>query len=390
MARNGHSGLRLTRLKLTNWRNFQSAEVHLSQRAFFIGPNASGKSNLLDAVRFLRDVVKPVAGGFSTALDLRNGLTAIRCLLARKVSYVEIDTDVGTEENPALWSYRLRFTRFKGEAIPTVSEEEIKKNGKPLGGQFRKQNVSNPVEFSQSLLQQAVNQTKYGELVNFFNSIRYLHVVPQIVRDPRRALEKGEDPYGGDLLKRINETTKRTQESRLNKIAQALKIAVPQFDELKLDHDDEGRPHLQAGFRHWRPNLTFQSEEVFSDGTLRLIGFLWSLAEREGPLLLEEPELSLHSEVVRQLPAMISRVQRKSGRQIMMTTHSDTLIGADGIGLHEVHRLVPSDNGTTIETANKNERVKQLVKSGIPVGEAVMPLAKPQRVEQLSMFDATS
>lgn len=390
MARNGQSRLRLTRLKLTNWRNFQSAEVRLAKRAFFIGPNAAGKSNLLDAVRFLRDLVKPIAGGFGTALELRNGLSAVRCLQARRVSYVEIAADVGNEDNAAIWSYRIRFTRFPHESSPTVEEEAIEHNGKHVEGQHRTKSEADPFLFSQSVIQQATKQSKFRELVDFFNSIRYLHVVPQIVRDPRRALERTEDPFGGDLLRRVNETNARSREARLKRIAEALAIAVPQFAELRLQHDSEGRPHLEAGFRHWRPNLSYQTEEVFSDGTLRLIGFLWSLAEKDGPLLLEEPELSLHADVVRQLPAMIARMQRDSGRQVLMTTHSDALVGADGIGMHEVHLLLPSENGTTIETATENQRVRQLVESGLSVGEAVMPLARPKGVEQLPLFDVAN
>lgn len=390
MAKIEHHRLRLTRLKLTNWRNFQLAEVLLSKRAFFIGPNAAGKSNLLDAIRFLRDLVKPIAGGFSTALELRDGLTAVRCLQARRINYVEIDVDIGNDEHPALWSYRLRFNRFPREIFPTVEEEEIRKNGKVIVSQTRDKNVDDPFRFSQSLIQQAANQAEFRELVEFFTSIRYLHVVPQIVRDPRRALERNEDPFGGDLLKRINETTPRTRDARLRRVAEALKIAVPQFVDLKLDHDKEGRPHLKAGFKHWRPNPTYQTEEVFSDGTLRLIGFLWSLGEKDGPLLLEEPELSLHPDVVRQLPAMIARMQRLSGRQVCMTTHSDALVGADGVGLHEVHRLIPSENGTTIETAKNNAQIRTLVESGLSVGEAAMPLARPKGVEQLSLFDAVA
>jgi predicted ATPase len=380
--------LRLTRLKLTNWRNFQSAEVALAKRAFFIGPNASGKSNLLDAIRFLRDLVKPIAGGFSTALEVRDGLRAVRCLQARRVSYVEVDVDIGTDEQSALWSYRIRFTRFGRELFPTVEEEEIKKGDELIASQSRNKATPDPFRFSQSLIQQATNQAKFRELVEFFTSIRYLHVVPQIVRDPRRALERSEDPYGGDLLKRINETTPRTRESRLRRVADALKIAVPQFVDLKLDHDKEGRPHLKAGFKHWRPRPTYQTEEVFSDGTLRLIGFLWSLGDKDGPLLLEEPELSLHPDVVRQLPSMIARMQRISGRQVCMTTHSDALVGADGVGLHEVHRLIPGENGTTIETARDNAQIRSLVESGLSVGEAAMPLARPKGIEQLSLFDA--
>jgi AAA15 family ATPase/GTPase len=44
-------------LRLKNWKNFQSVEVDLPLRVFLVGPNASGKSNLLDVFRFLRDLV---------------------------------------------------------------------------------------------------------------------------------------------------------------------------------------------------------------------------------------------------------------------------------------------------------------------------------------------
>jgi predicted ATPase len=384
------SGLRLTRLKVRNWRNFREAEVFLSQRAFFVGPNAAGKSNLLDAVRFLRDLVKPVGGGLSAAVTERGGIGSLRCLQARGYrTEVELEADVGTDEQPKLWSYRLSFTRVGKEDFVSVREEEVWHEGRSVS-ELRRDNDKDGLKYSQTLIQQVSESEKFRDLVMFFESIRYLHVVPQIVRDARRALDRGEDPYGGDLLKRINESPKRTRDARLRRIGEALKIAVPQFVELKLDQDKEGRPHLSAGFKHWRPRPSFQSEEVFSDGTLRLIGFLWSIAEPAGPLLLEEPELSLHQEVALQLPTMIARMQRHSGRQVLITTHSEAITGGSGIGLSEVHRLIPGDNGTTIETAGDNEKIRQLVASGLTVGEAVMPLAKPQGLEQLSLLDVSN
>ncbi len=385
--RSKQTPLRLTRLKVRNWRNFREVEVHLTQRAFFVGPNAAGKSNLLDAVRFLRDLVKPVGGGLSAAVRDRGDIASLRCLQARgHRTEVQIDVDVGTDDQPKLWSYRLSFTRVGKEDFVSVHEEEVFHTGQSIA-LLRRSSGDDGRKYSQTLIQQVARNEQFVELVNYFNSIRYLHVVPQIVRDSRRSLDKDEDPYGGDLLRRINETSKRTREYRLKKIQEALKIAVPQFVELKLDHDREGRPHLSAGFKHWRPRPSFQTEEVFSDGTLRLIGFLWSVAEPAGPLLLEEPELSLHQEVALQLPAMIARMQRQSGRQVLITTHSEAITGGTGIGLSEVHRLIPGPDGTTIETASNNEKVRQLVASGLTVGEAVMPLAKPQGVEQLSLFD---
>lgn len=381
------AGLRLTRLKVRNWRNFREAEVHLTERAFFVGPNAAGKSNLLDAVRFLRDLVKPVGGGLSAAVADRGGIGSLRCLQARGLrTEVQVEIDVGTTEDSTLWSYRLSFTRVGKEDFVSVHHEQVHHNG-TLIRELRRDTDGDGLKYSQSLIQQVSTNEPFRDLAIFLSSIRYLHVVPQIVRDPRRYIERGEDPFGGDLLRRINETPKRTRESRLKRVAEALRIAVPQFVELKMERDKEGRPHLSAGFKHWRPRPSFQTEEVFSDGTLRLIGFLWSVAEPAGPLLLEEPELSLHQEVALQLPAMIARMQRHSGRQVLVTTHSEAITGGPGIGLNEVHRLIPGENGTTIETAGSNERVRRLVNSGLTVGEAVMPLAKPQGLEQLSLFD---
>ncbi|HRX87118.1 MAG TPA: AAA family ATPase, partial [Phycisphaerae bacterium] len=71
--------MHVSRIHLKNWRNFRSVEAALEQRVFIVGPNASGKSNLLDALRFLRDIAKP-GGGLQRAVLDRGGLTKIRCL----------------------------------------------------------------------------------------------------------------------------------------------------------------------------------------------------------------------------------------------------------------------------------------------------------------------
>ncbi len=67
----------ISQLDLKNWRNFRSLNVRLAERVFIVGPNASGKSNLLDALRFLRDIAKP-GGGLQQAIFQRGGLAARR------------------------------------------------------------------------------------------------------------------------------------------------------------------------------------------------------------------------------------------------------------------------------------------------------------------------
>ena len=70
-------------IRLKNWRNFQSLDLPLRDVTHVLGPNASGKSNLLDALRFLRDVSKTQGGGLQAAVAERGGISKVRCLHAR-------------------------------------------------------------------------------------------------------------------------------------------------------------------------------------------------------------------------------------------------------------------------------------------------------------------
>ncbi|EMY78652.1 hypothetical protein LEP1GSC060_3862 [Leptospira weilii serovar Ranarum str. ICFT] len=74
----------ISKVLLTNWKNFRKAEVRLTDRIFVVGANASGKSNFLDVFRFLRDIVKQ-AGGLQFAVENRDGVSKIRCLSGGRI-----------------------------------------------------------------------------------------------------------------------------------------------------------------------------------------------------------------------------------------------------------------------------------------------------------------
>jgi ABC-type branched-subunit amino acid transport system ATPase component len=133
---------------------------------------------------------------------------------------------------------------------------------------------------------------------------------------------------------------------------------------------------LWGRYEHWCQQDARQTEEQFSDGTLRLIGLLWAVMEGEGPLLLEEPELSLHPEVVRALPQMLARLQPRTDRQIILSTHSPDLFLDGGIGLDEVLLLVPGVAGTDAKLASSYSDIRQLLDSGLPMAESVFRRTK--------------
>ena len=376
--------LRFRRLRLRNWKNFLRVDVALRDRLFLVGANASGKSNFLDALRFLRDIALS-GGGFREAVfhPRRGGVSGIRCLAARQYPDVEIAVHLEEEGGGVAWEYELAFHQDK-QRRPRIRTERVSRDGKVLVERPNEQDSADPERLTQTYLEQVNVNQPFRDLAVFFGSIRYLHLVPQLVREPDRSVGRSNDPFGGDFLEQVARTQERTRTVRLARIQRALRVAVPQLEQIDLWRDARGTPHVRGKYQHWRAQGAWQSEEQFSDGTLRLMGLLWAAMDKGGPLLLEEPELSLHPEVVRVLPQMLARVQRRSGRQVFVSTHSPDLLRDEGIGLDEAMLLVPGAEGTEVVPAGSNLEVRKLLEGGLSLAEIAIPRTRPRNAAQLA------
>lgn len=381
--------MRITHLTLTNWRNFRSVDVDTQQRLFVVGPNASGKSNLLDSLRFLRDIAR-VGGGFQQALASRGGLQRVRCLAARNFNHghVKIAVSIGDSQTPNLWTYSLAFTaEQRGQHRPVITSELVSHRGATVLERPNGDDQQDAERLTQTALEQVNANRDFRDVADFLTSIRYLNIVPQVIREPDRGADRTDDPYGGDFLSRVARTPDMTRARRLKRLNDALRVAVPQLDDLQLVRDVDGKPHLQARYQHWRSQGAHQDERDFSDGTLRLIGILWPLLEggkSAGPLLLEEPEISLHSSVVRQLPTILSRVQRNGGPQVIVSTHAGEILADEGLGLDEAVVLFPGEEGTTAKLASDLQDVRELLAAGMNLDEVLRPFTEPASVNELS------
>lgn len=384
MAARVPQNMQFTRVELANWRNFRRVSVELRERAFLVGPNASGKSNFLDAFRFLRDLAA-VGGGLQDAVDRRGGVSRLRALSARRDSDIAVKVSVGPVEDPQRWSYQLSFSQDPRHRA-SLKSEVVSLHGEVIHKRPNTDDESDPERRTQTSIEQVNVNQPFRELVELFASISYLHIVPQLIREPDRSVGKHNDPFGGDFLEQVASASKRTREQNLNQILRAAQVAVPQLQELQLAPDAKGAWHLRGRYQHWRPQGAWQTEQDLSDGTLRLFGLLWAVLSRGGPLLLEEPELSLHPEVVRRIGPMLARVQQRSRRQILISTHSPELLSDEGIGLDEVLLLRPEDEGTAITTASSIVDVHELLEAGIPLADVVLPRTRPRGVEQLAFF----
>ncbi len=383
--------MQVTRLKLKNWRNFRALDVPFSDVSYLLGPNASGKSNLLDVFRFLRDVSKSKGGGLQVAVAERGGISKLRCLHARADPEVLIDVELSPSADGApTWRYILGFRpEGKGAQRLLVSKEEVWRDGKALFSRPDKKDKSDVVLLTQTRLEQIAANADFRDLADFFGGITYLHLVPQLLKFSEKigGQRLEDDPFGQGFLERIAKTPERTRTARLKKISQALILAVPQFKELRFAKDEMGHPHLEALYAHHRPNAGWQSEEHFSDGTLRLLGLLWTLLDGNSLLLMEEPEISLNDSIVREIPLMLNRLQRNKRlkRQVVISTHSEALLSNPGIDGRGVVLLETGEQGSSGRTLMEDE--SRAIDSGLSIAEVVLPKTSPTMIHQLGLWE---
>lgn len=371
----------ISRIKVKNWRNFRTADVRLSETTYLIGPNASGKSNFLDIMRFMRDVVNPNGGGLQQAVKSRGDMQKLRCLAGRQGVGIELVFELKEHhESPQpKWKYVLSFSNEgHGKRRAVVKSESVFLNEREILSRPNSDDRSDPERLTETYLELTNSNKDFREIATFFQKTLYLHLVPQLLKHSEMFVSKQteSDPFGQGFLNQVSASGEKVQKSRLKRIEKILRKVIPHFKGLRFEKDViTGKPHLEMQYIHWRPRAGWQREDQFSDGTLRLIALLWTLMSSDNVILLEEPELSLHRKIVEQIPRLMSdsrQSRRKSGGQVIVSTHSTDLLSDNSIPGNFLI-LMPQEHGeaTIIEEPTNADLVA--MKKGMSAADILLP-----------------
>lgn len=335
----------ITRLKLHNWRNFVDVDVPLRERTFIVGPNASGKSNLLDAILFLRDAVR-ADGGLATALECRGGFDSVRSHHApnERMTAIELELDDDPWPERAEWRYTLRMA--EDSSAPGGAGlvcEELRLRGEVC---LRSQNG-----------RRSIGDSRMDQIIHTLASVRYLDS-----RDHKAIVQQMADAGAVE------------RERTLARICEALWPLVPQITSLQIARDNATQGlKLVATHEVWREGQPHDPQ--FSDGTWALIAILWSLLSADGPLLIEHPENSLPSEIQHHLTWAFVRFDDPPHRQVIATTHSFGLVLDEGVAPEEVLTVRPTLDGSMVASGVEDASAVAIAQAGGSAGEILLSSA---------------
>jgi ABC-type lipoprotein export system ATPase subunit len=339
--------MRVTRIKIDNFKSLVDFELSLSKFSCLVGLNGSGKSTVLQCFDFLAQQCK---GDIQAWLDIRHWSAAdLNSRLSHKSNIdftVDLKDDAGREMR---WSCsfnrkELRCTRegitVNGRQILKVEDGccSVSAEGHPVS---QKQ-----IDFfyQGSILSQLKETHLPRCLLEFKHFILQIHALdmlsPELLRQRTRFSEGGLGIGGESLSAFLHEIGIKKRAEITNK----LKKAYPQLLNIDVDSLRSGWKKLYITEQFSGKRISTEARHV-SDGLLRMLAIFTQVIEETSFILLDEIENGINPELIELL--IDTLVQ--SPHQVMVTTHSPLILNYmnDDIAQQGVVYLYKSPEGYT-------------------------------------------
>ncbi|WP_437961441.1 AAA family ATPase [Sorangium sp. So ce119] len=396
----------ITRICARNFRSIgERIELELGAMTVLVGPNASGKSNVVDILRFLAECA---SGGIDRPVAVRHGLDALRYGNAREPSDVLLEVHIEREQGAGIWGFTLtsadkygslsvkreRAVWFPGKAPDSrtrtrifelleepedkwTEEERRTLLGSDTGGttptgdtefsapqRFVTHKGHHYLQIPSSFGHDAslfpllapVALSHFAPLMEELRSVAIYSLFPDVLRAPQHPdPSKPMRTKGSNWASTLRAIERSTWGAEL--VAALGRIALD-IDEYRVT---EAGGFLIPEFRH---GVDVQGRERWhgaaqeSDGTLRVAALLTALFQEPAPALLgfEEPELGVHPGAISLLYDFLKEASTRG--QILLTTHSPELL--DLVPIDDVLVVERRDGATTV--ARVEERQRELVR----------------------------
>jgi predicted ATPase len=348
----------LQRVRIRDYKSIATADVELGQLTVLVGRNGSGKSNFLDALRF-------VADGLQTSLDhavkSRGGIDSVRRISAEPSRSFAIALDVSLPgRQTAVYELEIAARQKGGFQIERESLRIQAAGDVALAsyevesGTLMKASLDNmpPASADRLYLVSASGFPQFRAGYDFLVSMGFYNFNPETMKE-------FQTPDAGEILHRdgsniasVLARLNRDQPESAERIRSYLAAITPGIEDVewismgpretlyftqKFARSPEGRGLFAASM---------------SDGTLRALGILVAVTQQVGPgsptslIGIEEPETALHPAAAGAL--MDALREASSHTQILVTSHSPDLLDQVSLETDRLLAVVAEEGATRV------------------------------------------
>ena len=367
----------LKSVHIRHYKSLDNVQIEFSNPiTVLVGPNAVGKSNIVDCLRFVRDAV---------AIDLEHAVSK-RGGIARVLQYsktkpfkvsvrLELIDDADNVPRPASYEFSVqsetasnytvdseRCTYFEATRADRAQEKQSFTRDK--AGTVRSSVDDRPHRLAPDQL--ALGQLRGllrplgWPIERFVRDWRYSVLYPNLLREPaspdRDKVLAEDGKNWASVIKALRRTARG--KAALDRVHEAMRSVVPTFEDVTVSTVGS---YLVPRFRFslGKDDTVAFDPVQLSDGTLRIFGILLALYQVPAPrlLVIEEPEQSVQPGVLGVLADAFRECAEIT--QIIVTTHSPHFI--DHFQPEQV-RVVAVEKGATRVSAVKRTQIEAVKK----------------------------
>lgn len=329
------TGVFLKTVSIRNYKSIAECDVELGRLTLLVGRNGSGKSNFLDALRF---VTESLETSVDHALRDRGGITAVRRISTGHPRNFSIALQLHLPDQAVDYAFEIGSQPKGGFVVKSEQltvraySGELRHNYEIRDGEVTRSSAKTlpPPSPDRLFLVVAAGLSQFRPAYDAMQAMGFYNLNPEEMKGIQK-------PDAGQLLDRdgsnLASVLARLEEDNptmIERIREYLSLIVPDitgFQRISVGHHETLEFHQRVkGSQHpWK----FLAGSM-SDGTMRALGILTAvmqLVERAEPVRLvgiEEPETALHPAASGSLMDALREASRHT--QIIATTHSPDLL----------------------------------------------------------------
>ena len=419
--------MQIKNIKVSNFKSFEEVNVDLGRFNVLIGANASGKSNFINILQFLKDIAE---NGLDNAISMQ-GVDYIQNInigasknlsvelhIESKDEPVKFGTEkdkriIGTKAYEFMYKFSIEFYKRKS-GYKRIAEERLeancnfveleKKNGKikekekigegkiilindegrvkcelePKDIPIRMEDIVPPFFSKKEFLEEKLSPKELFietpiflppisfKINGFFRNMSIYDFDPKLSKHATLITGKTElEPNGSNLAIVLKNIL--DDRKKAERISNLIKDFLPFIDDITVEKLPD--KSLLAGLKEIYYGNTFLPAFLISDGTINITALIIALYFEKTPLtVIEEPERNIHPYLISKVVEMMNDVSERLKKQIIVTTHNPEVVRHGDIeNILLVHR---DDKGfSQISRPAEKEEVKIFLENKMGIEE---------------------
>ena len=344
----------ITSVRMVNFKNFADETLKVGPFTVIVGANASGKSNIRDAFRFLHGIGRGYTlaeilggkygpGGYREWAGIRGATNEI---IRFSNSEFSINIRANVPGGGLNYTLETEYDDFRSGGFRVTHEELIcggktvykghglhgtiwvdtakgLERGDPVGQPFRSEQPALLQDTAMLEEERLIEDKPSIQMRSILSGIHFLDLVPDRIREPTFP---GQNMLGdgGENLPSVLEAICTDPERGGTLMSWLQELTPMDIKDFDFPRDPSGRVHLQIVERNGRKVSAYSA----SDGTLRFLGILAALlGPNEGGLyFFEEIDNGIHPNRLWLLLDLIEQQTAGGNIQVVTTTHSPALL----------------------------------------------------------------